>query len=44
MGSPRFFGLAQNKLLDLFELVYTEDTPVVLPMGTSFLSEAGAKT
>ncbi len=41
MDFPRVFGLAKDKLLDFFELMDSENTPVVFSMGSSFLSETG---
>lgn len=43
MGSPRVFGLAQDELLDLLELVDPEDPPVVLAVGAGLLPEACAE-
>lgn len=38
---PGVFGLAEDELLDLFELVHTEEAPGVFAMGAGFFAEVG---
>lgn len=43
MCCPWIFWLANYELLNLFELMNSEDTPVILSVGTCLLSEARAE-
>lgn len=39
---PGSFGVAEDELFDLFELVDAEDAPGVFAVGAGFFAEAGA--
>lgn len=43
-GLPRLLGLSDDKLLDLLELVDTEDTPGILSVGTGLTTVTGGES